>query len=291
MNNRTEQQIRIAGPCAVESINQWEQAVVGLQDHCDIIRGGVWKPRTKPGWDGLGSSALIPMFEIATKHGITPAMEVLVPEHVDEVAQAMRAVGGNSDEMMQVVVWVGSRNQNHVVQQAMGERVMNGPKSISVGIKNAPWASIDHTVGIAQHLMASGLPQDRLAWLALRGFDPSILDFIGGWNEGGVSIADTFNPDKLRNIPPTGHWVGRLQTELKRQGISVPLIADPSHIAGRADLVPGVLEHMLSTMGLDGFIAEVHPNPHEARTDARQQLSIEEFIDMLEQLDTKHLLW
>ncbi|PJE63769.1 hypothetical protein COU89_01460 [Candidatus Roizmanbacteria bacterium CG10_big_fil_rev_8_21_14_0_10_45_7] len=291
MNNRIEQQIRIAGPCAVESVSQWEKAIVGLRDHCDIIRGGVWKPRTKPGWDGMGSEALIPMLEIATKHGITPAMEVLVPEHVDEVAQAMRAVGGNSDEAMQVVVWVGSRNQNHVVQQGIGQRVNEGPGSISVGIKNAPWASIDHTVGIAQHLMASGLPQDRLAWLALRGFDPSILDFIGGWNEGGVSIADTFNPDRLRNIPPTGNWVGRLRTELNRQGISVPLIADPSHIAGRADLVQGVLEHMLSTMGLDGFMTEVHPNPHEARTDARQQLSIEEFAAMMEQLDAKHLLW
>ncbi|MCR4326142.1 MAG: hypothetical protein NUV52_00615 [Candidatus Roizmanbacteria bacterium] len=291
MNSRTEQQIRIAGPCAVESPQQWEEAVVGLRDHCDIIRGGAWKPRTRPGWDGLGQGILVPMFEIATKHSITPAMEVLVPEHVDAVAQAMREVGGNNDEAIDVVVWVGSRNQNHTVQQGIGERVLNSPRSISVGIKNAPWASVDHTVGIAQHVLQSGLPQDRLAWLALRGFDPSILDFIGGWNEGGVSIADTFNPDKLRNIPPTGTWVGRLQTELARQGIRIPLIADPSHIAGRADLVPSVLEHMLSTLGLDGFIAEVHPNPHEARTDARQQLSIEEFVGMMEQLDAKHLLW
>lgn len=291
MNNRTEQQIRIAGPCAVESAQQWEEAVVGLRDHCDIIRGGAWKPRTKPGWDGLGQDILVPMFEIATKHGITPAMEVLVPDHVDIVARAMREVGGNSDEAIDVVVWVGSRNQNHAVQQGIGERVLNSPRSISVGIKNAPWASVDHTVGIAQHVLQSGLPQDRLAWLALRGFDPSILDFIGGWNEGGVSIADTFNPDRFRNIPPTGRWVSRLQAELKRNDISVPLIADPSHIAGRAQLVPELLEHMLATLPLDGFITEVHPNPLVAQTDARQQLSIDEFIAMMERLNDKQLLW
>jgi 3-deoxy-7-phosphoheptulonate synthase len=56
----------------------------------------------------------------------------------------------------------------------------------------------------------------------------------------------------------------------------LPVIVDPSHAAGRRDLV-GPLSLAAAAVGADGIIVEVHPNPDEAICDGPQQLRADDF--------------
>ena len=56
----------------------------------------------------------------------------------------------------------------------------------------------------------------------------------------------------------------------------LPVVADPSHAAGRRDLVPA-LSYAAIAAGADGLIIEVHPNPELAVSDGDQSLVFEEF--------------
>jgi len=50
----------IAGPCSVESEEQVMETALQLKDKpVDILRGGIWKPRTRPNsFEGIGSQGL-----------------------------------------------------------------------------------------------------------------------------------------------------------------------------------------------------------------------------------------
>jgi 3-deoxy-7-phosphoheptulonate synthase len=62
-----------------------------------------------------------------------------------------------------------------------------------------------------------------------------------------------------------------------------PIIIDPSQGAGRADLVAALCKGA-TAMGADGLLIEVHPNPAEAWSDGAQQLTIEGFSRLMEEL-------
>jgi 3-deoxy-7-phosphoheptulonate synthase len=63
----------------------------------------------------------------------------------------------------------------------------------------------------------------------------------------------------------------------------LPVIVDPSHAAGRRDLVMP-LSLAAAAAGADGIIVEVHPRPEEAICDGPQQLVADEFGEYLEQV-------
>lgn len=63
----------------------------------------------------------------------------------------------------------------------------------------------------------------------------------------------------------------------------LPVIVDPSHAAGRRDLVQP-LSLAAAAVGADGIIVEVHPNPDEAICDGPQQLVAAEFADYAEKV-------
>ena len=49
----------IAGPCSVESESQLRESIIPLIGKVDLFRGGIWKPRTRPGsFEGMGIDAL-----------------------------------------------------------------------------------------------------------------------------------------------------------------------------------------------------------------------------------------
>ena len=58
----------------------------------------------------------------------------------------------------------------------------------------------------------------------------------------------------------------------------LPVIVDPSHAAGRRDLVTP-LSLAAAAVGADGIIVEVHPNPDEAICDGPQPLRAEDFAE------------
>jgi 3-deoxy-7-phosphoheptulonate synthase len=69
---------------------------------------------------------------------------------------------------------------------------------------------------------------------------------------------------------------------LKRE-THLPVIVDPSHAAGRADLV-APLAFAAIAAGADGLIVEVHPRPGEAMSDGDQSLTIDAFGEMMRSL-------
>ncbi|HSK17661.1 MAG TPA: 3-deoxy-7-phosphoheptulonate synthase [Longimicrobiales bacterium] len=63
----------------------------------------------------------------------------------------------------------------------------------------------------------------------------------------------------------------------------LPVIVDPSHAAGRADMV-APLAFAAIAAGADGLMIEVHPCPEEALSDGDQSLSIDGFAQLMARL-------
>ncbi len=68
---------------------------------------------------------------------------------------------------------------------------------------------------------------------------------------------------------------------LKRE-THLPVIVDPSHAGGRADLVAPLAMAAIAA-GADGLIVEVHPNPSQAKSDGEQSLEPRAFALMMQQ--------
>jgi 3-deoxy-7-phosphoheptulonate synthase len=64
----------------------------------------------------------------------------------------------------------------------------------------------------------------------------------------------------------------------------LPVVVDPSHAAGRRDLV-GPLSLAAAAVGADGIIVEVHPNPDDAICDGPQALRADEFAEYAAQVE------
>jgi len=68
-----------------------------------------------------------------------------------------------------------------------------------------------------------------------------------------------------------------------KQETGLPVIVDPSHAAGRRDLV-GPLAKAAVAVGADGLIVEVHPDPEHALSDQAQQLTFDDFEQFMNDL-------
>lgn len=60
----------------------------------------------------------------------------------------------------------------------------------------------------------------------------------------------------------------------------MPVIIDPSHPAGRADMVP-YLAYAGIAAGMDGIVVEVHNQPEKALSDASQQITPDTFKEVI----------
>jgi chorismate mutase len=97
---------------------------------------------------------------------------------------------------------------------------------------------------------------------------------IGAIHRGFTSTLET----RYRNAP---HW--GMPIELRRQLPDMPLICDPSHICGKAELIPAVAQEAMDLL-FDGLMVEVHPDPFHALSDAGQQLTPDRFFSMVDSL-------
>ncbi len=64
-----------------------------------------------------------------------------------------------------------------------------------------------------------------------------------------------------------------------------PVCVDVSHAAGQRDLVPALARAAVA-VGADAIMVEIHPNPPAALSDGPQQLTLDQFVAMLDQLRT-----
>jgi 3-deoxy-7-phosphoheptulonate synthase len=67
----------------------------------------------------------------------------------------------------------------------------------------------------------------------------------------------------------------------------LPVIVDPSHATGKRWLVKPLAIGGVA-VGADGVMVEVHPRPDEALSDAEQQLTLDQFRDLMTTLAPVH---
>lgn len=64
---------------------------------------------------------------------------------------------------------------------------------------------------------------------------------------------------------------------------TLPVIVDPSHAAGRRDLVPP-LARAARAVGAHGIMVEIHPDPEHASSDGPQALTFPQFAALMSEL-------
>lgn len=235
----------IAGPCALESRQQLQECVQNLkQMGVTMIRASLWKPRTQPGWEGLGWMSLPLLLEETLPHGLVPATEIISAEHALMVVHALEHFGDDA----RMIVWLGSRNQNHIEQKKIAKILATGPDGITFMFKNQMWDDEKHWLGIYEHIISEGFPRERLM-TCHRGFSPGKVPNLKG----------------LRNLPDF-----EMAMRIKEK-TGLPMLLDPSHIGGSRENVIDIC-NMAANYHFDGYLIEMHCDPKNAKTDAKQQL-------------------
>ena len=70
---------------------------------------------------------------------------------------------------------------------------------------------------------------------------------------------------------------------LLKQSVHLPVIADPSHGTGKAELVAGVARAAVAA-GADGLMLEVHPDPPRSMSDGRQSVALADLASLVDGL-------
>lgn len=228
----------ISGPCSVESREQLLETSAGLSEigRVKVLRGGIWKPRTRPDtFEGIGEEGLKWMQEAKQRHGFLTMTEVATPEHVE---LAMRY---GID-----ILWLGARTvANPFSVQELADSLRGC--DIPVFVKNP-------------------IAPDLKLWLgAFERLDGAGLKYLGGIHRGFSSLDES----PYRNAP-----LWEIPIELLRLRPDIPVITDISHICGCRELLQEVAQTALD-MGTIGFMIETHCNPDAALTDANQQITPE----------------
>ena len=243
----TKKPLIISGPCSAESEEQLIDIAVKLSklNKVDILRAGIWKPRTKPGgFEGVGTIGL-PWLQKAKKlSGLPTMIEVATAKHVED------ALTFDVD-----VLWIGARTTvNPFSVQAIADSLKG--VDIPVFIKNPVNPDLELWIGAIQRISKAGIKN------------------IGLIHRGFSSFGNTH----YRNAPM---W--NIPIELKVRFPELPLICDPSHICGRRDTLQDVLQQSIN-LDYDGVILETHNDPDNALSDAKQQITPEEFDKILENI-------
>ena len=150
--------VMIAGPCAVESIDQVMKTAKAVKDAgATMLRGGCFKPRTSPySFQGLGWEGLDMLAEAGRVYGLPIVTEVTSPEHVEKMAE-------KAD-----VLQIGTRNmQNFALLSEAGR------SQRPVLLKRGMSASIDELLQAAEYILAGGNQRVILCERGIRTFETS----------------------------------------------------------------------------------------------------------------------
>ncbi|MFQ3616423.1 MAG: 3-deoxy-7-phosphoheptulonate synthase [Cyanobacteriota bacterium] len=147
------------------------------------------------------------------------------------------------------VLQVGSRNmQNFDLLKALGQ--VDKPILLKRGLA----ATIEEFVMAAEYILAHGNEKVMLCERGIRSFDPY-----------------------TRNVLDLGAVVAL------KQITHLPVIVDPSHAAGKRELVPNLALAAIAA-GADGLIIECHPDPEQSVSDARQALSLDDMVAIVDKV-------
>ena len=236
----------IAGPCSAETEDQVLKIAHDLKDtDVSVYRAGIWKPRTRPGmFEGVGAIGLKWLEKVKKETGLLIAIEVANASHVK------LALEYDID-----ILWIGARStvSPFIVQEIAD--ALNGTEKI-VLVKNPVNPDLSLWVGGIERLYTANI---KKLGVIHRGFS-------------------TYEKSKYRNNP---EW--QLPIELQNRFPDLPLICDPSHIAGRRDILQDISQTALD-LNFDGLMIETHIDPDNAWSDAAQQITPKTLVQLMDDL-------
>ncbi|HEX42735.1 MAG TPA: 3-deoxy-7-phosphoheptulonate synthase [Phycisphaerales bacterium] len=240
----------IAGPCSAESEQQMLETAreVAKCPNVKAFRAGIWKPRTRPNmFEGVGREGLAWLRTVKSQTGLPTTTEVAMARHVE------MCLASGVD-----ILWIGARTTvNPFMVQEIAEALRG--VDVPVLVKNPVNAELSLWLGAIERLYQVGI---RKLGAIHRGFS-------------------MYTESEYRNSP---NW--QIPIELKRQLPRLPLICDPSHISGNRDLVERVSQMALD-LGIRGLMIETHINPDKALSDARQQITPQTLVGLMERLHAR----
>lgn len=244
---KSKKPLIIAGPCSAETVEQTLQTAEQLaaSGKVDIFRAGVWKPRTKPGgFEGMGIPALPWLVEVKKRTGMPVAIEVANAKHVES------ALAFGID-----MFWIGARTTSNPFSVQEIAEALRG-SDIPVLVKNPMNADIELWNGAVERLAKCGVKQLGLIHRGFSGYGSSVY----------------------RNTPM---W--HLALEIKKRLPELPIFCDPSHICGNRDHLLEVSQQA-ADLNFNGIMVESHITPDAAWSDAKQQITPAQLVELLDSL-------
>ena len=239
----------IGGPCSAETEEQVLKIAHELKDtDVTVYRAGIWKPRTRPGmFEGVGAIGLAWLKKVKEETGLLTATEVANKDHVK------LAIDNDVD-----ILWIGARSTvSPFIMQEIAD-ALNGTEKI-VLVKNPVNPDLALWLGGVERLYTANI---KNLGLIHRGFS-------------------TYEKTKYRNIP---EW--QIAIEVKNKFPDLPIICDPSHIAGRRDLILDISQAALD-LNFDGLMIETHWDPDNAWSDAAQQITPKRLVEIMKNLKVR----
>ena len=149
------------------------------------------------------------------------------------------------------IIQIGARNmQNFELLKLLGK--INKPIILKRGLS----ATIEEWLLAAEYILAAGNSQVILCERGIRTYEPSTRNTL---DLSAVGVAKELS--------------------------HLPVIVDPSHAAGRRDLISSLSKAAIAA-GADGLLIEMHPNPAVAASDGPQSLYPEQFVQLARELGT-----
>lgn len=246
-NLKSKRPIIIAGPCSAETEKQTMETCrkIAESGKVDVLRAGVWKPRTAPGgFEGAGLQALSWMARAREETGLPIAVEIATAKHAEA------ALEYNVD-----IIWIGARTTGNPFSVQEIANALKGTDAV-VLVKNPMNPDLNLWAGAIARLRGAGIED---------------VGFIHrGFSSYGASI--------YRNNPM---W--HLAIEMRKRMPDVPMFCDPSHICGNRELLQSVAQKG-ADLYYDGLIIESHIDPDNAWSDASQQVTPDDLGKLLESI-------
>ena len=235
----------IAGPCSVESEQQLLQIATKIQNIADVFRAGIWKPRTKPNsFEGVGEEGLQWLKKVQKETGLKVATEIATATHVDKCLKA------DID-----MLWIGARTTvNPFYVQEIAEALRG--VDIPIFVKNPIHPELGLWMGALERLNKVGITK------------------LAAIHRGFFSYEKT----AFRNDPK---W--EMPIKLREEVSEIPIICDPSHIAGDRQMIEEVSQTAMD-LNLNGLMIETHHNPKNAWSDAEQQITPDKLYQIITNL-------
>ena len=237
----------ISGPCSAETEEQVMETAKQLSElkRVSVFRAGIWKPRTRPNtFEGVGVAGLKWLRNVKKDFGLMVATEVANEKHVYE------ALKYGID-----LLWIGARTSvNPFTVQEIADALKG--VDVMVFVKNPINPEIELWIGAIERISKAGITR------------------LGAIHRGFSSYEKT----TYRNQP---NW--QLPIELRRRIPDLPIICDPSHIAGSREYLHEISQKAMD-LNFDGLMIESHIDPDNALSDASQQITPNELKELLSRL-------